>query len=110
MPQVVDSGGHVVRVAEDREIELPYSFEVNEGGVFAFAGIWDCSMNASADAVETCSILTRAPNAVTASVDDRMPASLISIHRSLARSGNEGCGFSSELMKPWNARIMHSVG
>jgi SOS response associated peptidase (SRAP) len=47
---------------------LPYCFEVNEGEVFAFAGIWDCWMSASADAVENCSILTTTPNAVTAPV------------------------------------------
>jgi SOS response associated peptidase (SRAP) len=47
---------------------LPYCFEVNEGELFAFAGIWDCWMSASADAVENCSILTTTPNAVTAPV------------------------------------------
>jgi putative SOS response-associated peptidase YedK len=46
---------------------LPYSFEV-EGELFSFAGIWDCWMSASANAVENCSILVTTPNAVTAPV------------------------------------------
>jgi putative SOS response-associated peptidase YedK len=49
----------------------PYCFEVNEGELFAFAGIWDRWM-----AVETCSILTTTPNAVTSVVHDRMPVIL----------------------------------
>jgi putative SOS response-associated peptidase YedK len=36
----------------------PYCFEVNEGEVLAFAGIWDRWNNARGNAVETCSILT----------------------------------------------------
>src|ERR1019366_5196430 len=54
----------------------PYCFEVNEGELFAFAGIWDRWKNAGGNAVETCSILTTAPNAVTAVVHDRMPVIL----------------------------------
>jgi putative SOS response-associated peptidase YedK len=48
----------------------PYCFEVNEGELFAFAGIWDHWKDASGSAVETGSILTTAPNAVTAVVHD----------------------------------------
>ena len=40
----------------------PYCFEVNEGELFAFAGIWDRWKDPSGNAVETCSILTTAPN------------------------------------------------
>src|SRR5258708_29035828 len=54
----------------------PYCFEVNEGGLFAFAGIWDRWKNASGNAVETCSILTTTPNSVTAVLHDRMPVIL----------------------------------
>jgi hypothetical protein len=54
----------------------PYCFEVNEGDLFAFAGIWDRSKDASSNSVETRSILTTTPNAVTAVVHDRMPVIL----------------------------------
>jgi putative SOS response-associated peptidase YedK len=43
----------------------PYCFEVNEGELFAFAGIWDRWNDRSGNTVETCSILTTIPNAVT---------------------------------------------
>jgi len=44
--------------------------------LFAFAGIWDGWKDASGNTLETCSILTTIPNAVTAAVHDRMPVIL----------------------------------
>jgi putative SOS response-associated peptidase YedK len=54
----------------------PYCFDVGEGELFAFAGIWDRWRDARGNAVETCSILTTTPNAVTSAVHDRMPVIL----------------------------------
>lgn len=54
----------------------PYCFEVNAGELFAFAGLWDRWRDARGNVLETCSILTTTPNAVTAAVDDRMPVIL----------------------------------
>jgi putative SOS response-associated peptidase YedK len=54
----------------------PYCFEVNEAELFAFAGIWDHWKNTGGNSLETCSILTTTPNAVTAVVHDRMPVIL----------------------------------
>jgi putative SOS response-associated peptidase YedK len=54
----------------------PYCFEVNDGELFAFAGIWETWKNASRKAIETCSISTTTPNAVTSTVHDRMPVIL----------------------------------
>jgi putative SOS response-associated peptidase YedK len=45
--------------------------EVAEGELFAFAGIWDRWNDANSNTVETCSILTTTPNAVTSPVHDR---------------------------------------
>ena len=65
----------------------PYCFEINEGALFAFAGIWDRWREANGKSVETCSILTTMPNAVTSAVHDRMPAILGDApHRSPSRS------------------------
>jgi len=55
----------------------PYCFEVNDGELFAFAGIWDRWKDPSGKTVETCAILTTTPNAVTATVHDRMPVILL---------------------------------
>jgi putative SOS response-associated peptidase YedK len=54
----------------------PYCFEVNEGELFAFAGIWDRWKDPSGHWVQSCSILTTTPNVVTAAVHDRMPVIL----------------------------------
>jgi putative SOS response-associated peptidase YedK len=54
----------------------PYCFEVNDGQLFAFAGLWDGWKDGSGNWVKTCSILTMTPNAVTSVVHDRMPVIL----------------------------------
>jgi putative SOS response-associated peptidase YedK len=54
----------------------PYCFELNAGELFAFAGLWDRWRDARGNVLETCSILTTTPNAVTAAVHDRMPVIL----------------------------------
>jgi len=55
----------------------PYCFEVNNGELFAFAGLWDRWKDPSSGSwVKTCSILTTTPNAVTSAIHDRMPVIL----------------------------------
>jgi putative SOS response-associated peptidase YedK len=54
----------------------PYCFEVNEGQLFAFAGLWEGWKDANGTWVRTCTILTTTPNAVTSAVHDRMPVIL----------------------------------
>jgi putative SOS response-associated peptidase YedK len=54
----------------------PFCFEVVDGAVFAFAGLWDCWQSADGEAIETCTILTTTPNELLADVHDRMPVIL----------------------------------
>jgi len=54
----------------------PYCFEVNDGELFAFAGLWDGWKDATGNWVKSCSILTTTPNSVTSAVHDRMPVIL----------------------------------
>ena len=54
----------------------PYCFEVGDGELFAFAGLWDRWKSANGDWIRSCSILTTTPNAVTSAVHDRMPVIL----------------------------------
>jgi len=87
----------------------PYCFEINEGELFGFAGIWDRWKNASGDAVETCSILTTTPNAVTAVVHDRMPVILdVDSFDLWLDPGMKDVDLVSELLKPCSAPIMRS--
>src|ERR1700758_862691 len=54
----------------------PFCFAVNEGELFAFAGLWDRWRDPSGQWIKSCSILTTTPNAVTSIVHDRMPVIL----------------------------------
>jgi len=54
----------------------PYCFEVREGELFAFAGLWDGWKDSNGKWLKTCSILTTTPNDVTSVVHDRMPVIL----------------------------------
>jgi len=85
----------------------PYCFEVDDGQLFAFAGIWDRWKDASGNAVETCSILTTTPNAVTSPVHVRMPVILDPESYDLwLDPGMKDVSVASELLKPYDARLM----
>jgi len=85
----------------------PYCFEVNDGELFAFAGLWDGWKDPSGKWVKTCTILTTTPNAVTSTVHDRMPVILDPNSYDLwldpAMLNVEAI---SELAKPFDARMM----
>ena len=82
----------------------PYCFEVNDGELFAFAGLWDGWKDSIGKWVKTCSILTTTPNAVTSAVHDRMPAILDSAHYDLwLDPGMQDVTAISQLLKPYDA-------
>lgn len=54
----------------------PFCFEVNDGELFALAGLWDGWKDAEGQWIKTCTILTTTPNTVTSTVHDRMPVIL----------------------------------
>jgi putative SOS response-associated peptidase YedK len=85
----------------------PYCFEVNDGELFAFAGLWDRWKDASGKTVDTCSILTTTPDALTAPVHDRMPVILNPDGYDLwLDPGMRDVVAASELLKPYDARLM----
>jgi putative SOS response-associated peptidase YedK len=85
----------------------PYCFEINEGTLFAFAGIWDRWKDEGGKWLETCSILTTTPNAVTSAVHDRMPVILDPDSYDLwLDPGMKDMATASELLKPFDARRM----
>jgi putative SOS response-associated peptidase YedK len=84
----------------------PFCFEVKDGELFAFAGIWDRWQGGSIS-VETCSILTTTPNSVTSAVHDRMPVVLDPDAYDLwLDPGMNDVGAASELLRPFDARLM----
>jgi putative SOS response-associated peptidase YedK len=68
---------------------------------------WDRWRDASGKAVETCLILTTTPNAVTATVHDRMPVILHPDCYDLwLDPGMKDVTAASELLKPYDDRLM----
>jgi len=91
------------------KVKQPYCFEVNDGELFAFAGIWDRWTDANRNTVETCSILTTSPNAVTSAVHDRMPVILDPDRYDIwLDPGMRDITTASELLKPYDAQFMRS--
>jgi putative SOS response-associated peptidase YedK len=87
----------------------PYCFEIGEGELFAFAGLWDRWKDAGGNTVATCSILTTTPNAVTSAVHDRMPVILDPDAYDLwLDPGMTDVVEVSNLLKPFYAGLMRS--
>ncbi|MGA8619261.1 MAG: SOS response-associated peptidase, partial [Candidatus Sulfotelmatobacter sp.] len=85
----------------------PYCFEVNEGKLFAFAGLWERWRDPGGQWVKSFSILTTTPNAVTSAVHDRMPVILDPDNYDLwLDPGMQNVAAISELLKPYDARLM----
>ena len=85
----------------------PYCFEVAEGELFAFAGIWDRWKDPNCNWIKTCSILTTTPNAVTSAVHDRMPVILDPDSYDLwLDPGMRDLSAASELLRPYDAQQM----
>jgi putative SOS response-associated peptidase YedK len=87
----------------------PYCFEVNDGSLFAFAGLWDRWKDPNGQWIKTCSILTTTPNALTAPVHDRMPVILDpDIYDLWLDPGMKDVHAMSDMLKPYDARLMRS--
>lgn len=87
----------------------PYCFEVNNGELFALAGLWDRWKDSAGNWIRTCSILTTTPNAVTSAVHDRMPVILDPDGYDLwLDPGIQNVAAVAELLKPYDARLMRS--
>lgn len=56
--------------------KTPFYFYLKEHKPFAFAGLWDAWETPDGQMVESCAIITCAPNAMVSPVHDRMPVIL----------------------------------
>ncbi|HEY9069728.1 MAG TPA: SOS response-associated peptidase [Candidatus Ozemobacteraceae bacterium] len=50
-----------------------WEFHRRDGGIFAFAGLWECLVTPRIGEIETCAILTTSANELAAPIHDRMP-------------------------------------
>ena len=89
------------------KIRQPYCFQLMNDSVFAFAGIWDRWKDATGLWIETFSILTTSPNALTSEVHDRMPVILPAEHYDLwLDPGFTNMQGVTEMLKPYDAGLM----
>lgn len=56
--------------------KLPYRFTLNDGSLFAFAGIWDKWQHPSGEIINSFAIITTDANQLMAPIHDRMPVIL----------------------------------
>lgn len=56
--------------------KLPFCFTLADDAVFAFAGLWERWRSPLGEMVESCTILTTAPNELVQDIHDRMPVIL----------------------------------
>ncbi len=81
--------------------------EVNDGELFAFAGIWDRWKDQSGQWIKSCCVLTTTPNRVTSTVHDRMPVILDRDGYDLwLDPGMTNIEAVSQMLKPYDARLM----
>jgi putative SOS response-associated peptidase YedK len=93
----------------DGKTKQPFCFEVNQGQLFAFAGLWDRWKDPNGHWIKTCSILTTTPNAVTSAIHDRMPVILDPDSYDLwLDPGMTKVRAASDLLRPFDARLMRS--
>jgi putative SOS response-associated peptidase YedK len=89
--------------------KVPFCFEVNGGSLFAFAGLWDRWKDENGTWVNSCSILTTTPNAVTGTVHDRMPFILDPSNYDLwLDPGMTKIEATCDLLRPCDAQLMSS--
>jgi putative SOS response-associated peptidase YedK len=85
----------------------PFHFGLQDDSLFAFAGLWDRWRDPGGQVVESCSILTTAPNSLLANVHNRMPVILSPEHYDLwLDPGFKRVEALKEMLNPFDAMLM----
>jgi putative SOS response-associated peptidase YedK len=72
---IAADGFYEWKALEGRKTKQPYFISLKSGGPFAFAGLWEV-WHRDEENLQTCTILTTAPNDLMRSLHDRMPVIL----------------------------------
>jgi len=85
----------------------PFHFGMKGDSLFAFAGVWDRWRSPAGQVLESCSILTTAPNELLEDVHDRMPVILPRRHyQTWLTAPAAEAGRLAELLVPFDASLM----
>ena len=80
---------------------------MNDGELFAFAGLWDRWRSPQGEAIESCTILTTTPNSLLADIHDRMPVILSPDDYDLwLDPAFRDAGSLSAMLRPFDAALM----
>ncbi len=63
-------------IGQKKPLKTPMHLHLTDGGLFAFAGLWDEWHAPDGSPLRSCTIITTVPNAVAAPIHDRMPVIL----------------------------------
>jgi putative SOS response-associated peptidase YedK len=85
----------------------PYCLQVGDGELFAFAGLWDRWTSPQREVIESCTILTTAPNSLLSDIHDRMPVILRPLDYELwLDPAFKNIASVSEMLKPFEPALM----
>ena len=89
------------------KMKQPFCFEVTDGTLFAFAGLWDRWQSPDGRIIETCAILTTTANELLTGIHDRMPVIVARDHydRWLDPAMQDAPSTAS-LLKPFDSKLM----
>jgi putative SOS response-associated peptidase YedK len=85
----------------------PYHFDMTDGTLFAFAGLWDRWKSPAGQMLESCSIMTTTANKLLEDIHDRMPVILPQRHYQtwLTAPATEAQRLA-DLLLPFEANLM----
>jgi putative SOS response-associated peptidase YedK len=86
-------------------VKQPFCFEVGDGDLFAFAGLWD-GWHDGEQVIKSCTILTTNANALLAYMHDRMPVILSPDHYDRWLQAETRIEDALALLKPYDANQM----
>jgi len=88
-------------------VKRPYRVTLKEGGLFAFAGLWDSWRSPGGENIISCAIITTAANEVVKPIHDRMPVILEEEAEQIWLDGEvTDSAALKRLLKPYPAELM----
>ncbi|UWZ85280.1 SOS response-associated peptidase [Occallatibacter riparius] len=103
-------GGNAARLLDqkvDAKTKQPFAIGLKDGALFAFAGLWDrWKDRVTGQVLETYTIVTTDPNALTEPLHNRMPVILRPEDYGRWLEPGESSHLPVDLLRPYNAEEM----
>jgi putative SOS response-associated peptidase YedK len=90
------------------KLKLPVRFTLEDGGIFAFAGLWDRWVRPEGGGLETFTIITTRANELVSAVHARMPAMIPPQHWKEWMEPAIGVARWKSLLEPYSATAMRA--